>query len=666
MATKTLKKIDKKLQPENKEPPKQISAQSQTSEKDDQKEITSTIEKKYLEGEPHIDPSSLDSNNLKVMKLLTIKPRETYLKEKIEKINYDKNLINNIQKDINTQVNEIKTEIIDNKVTINEKTKDLNKLMENARLNKEKNLVKYSDKEYNLRNQHKILSSLREEQNNLKSKLRKIEENDSLLKSEGFMKLNNSFESELVTPFDKSIKEQKMKNIKEQKNELKERLIEIEFRIEQIIQKENDKNFSKKEKLENYKQNFERDKEILKARADKYLKEIKARNKRISHDMEQLVEKRKKEIEQREKEEEEKKKQIIDKFKEKERAIEKKRLDEGKQIMAKYMPFRKLKLDKTKDDYIYEKLTKKYLDTENNLIKKNNLERQIKMKMMTPEELENFREQVDIKLGEIKQKKEKRDFKEKEKFEAAKNFKPSYQSKYTKNEDEEIKHNIVEEKKQKKEKVDALMEKKKNFGTKKVHQPSINEAKKKERLDNIVKLDQPKLFQVKYTLKNKEKKENPPEKKSLEWLYKLKKENELKYLNSSADMENITPLIKKPKKIFISSIPKNKSKENISPKQFNYLEELRNERGNTKKVNKEINLKKENKLDVINGLEQMKEKTDSLEKKAVMGEELLRANGGISNNPKLGKEVSDLYINSIGEKLKMLNQIYDNDYENQN
>ena len=75
------------------------------------------------------------------------------------------------------------------------------------------------------------------------------------------------------------------------------------------------------------------------------------------------------------------------------------------------------------------------------------------------------------------------------------------------------------------------MEKKKNFGTKKVHQPSINEAKKKERLDNIVKLDQPKLFQVKYTLKNKEKKENPPEKKSLEWLYKLKKENELKYIN---------------------------------------------------------------------------------------------------------------------------------------
>ena len=207
MATKTLKNIDKNLQPETKEPPNKTSDQSQTSEKDDQKEITSTTEKKYLEGEPHIDPSSLDSNNLKVMKLLTIKPRETYLKEKIEKINNNKKLINNIQKDIKTQVNEIKTEISDNKVTINETTKDLNKLMERAKIMKEKNLVKYSDKEYHLRNQHKILSSLREEQNLLKSKLRKIEENESLLKSEGFTKMNNSFESEAVTPFDKSIKE---------------------------------------------------------------------------------------------------------------------------------------------------------------------------------------------------------------------------------------------------------------------------------------------------------------------------------------------------------------------------------------------------------------------------------------------------------------------------
>ena len=134
--------------------------------------------------------------------------------------------------------------------------------------------------------------------------------------------------------------------------------------------------------------------------------------------------------------------------------------------------------------------------------------------------------------------------------------------------------------------IEDLMEKKNDFAHKKVHQPSINETKKKERLDLIEKIDQPKLFQVKYTLKNKEKKENPPEKKSLEWLYKLKKENEIKLLNNSAENENITSFIKRPKKILLTSTKKNKSKENLSPKQFNYLEELRNQKGFIKKEKK--------------------------------------------------------------------------------
>ena len=60
----------------------------------------------------------------------------------------------------------------------------------------------------------------------------------------------------------------------------------------------------------------------------------------------------------------------------------------------------------------------------------------------------------------------------------------------------------------------------------------------------------------------------------------------------------------------------------------------------------------------------MKEKTSKLENKAQMGEELLRVNGGIANNPKLGKEVSELYINSIGAKIDVLNHIYDDNNNN--
>ena len=666
MASKEIKNADKNIQSEVQVPPIMLSNQSQTSEIEDQKEINSSQEKLYLEGEEHIDPYSLDSNNVQVKEQLSLKPREAYLKEKIDKENYDMKLINNIQKDIKYQVNEIKSEISDNKVSINEKTNDLSKIMDDAKKSKEKYLVKYSDKEYNLRNKHKILSSLREEQNTLKSKLLKIEENESLLQSEGFMNLNKSFESQLITPYDKSIKEQKKKSIKQQKTDLNERLKEVEFRISQIIQEENDQKFSKKEKLENYKQNFEKDKEIIKARADKYLKEIKERNKRMSQDMEKLVEKRKKEIEKKEKEDEEKKKQILDKFKEKEKEIERKRIKEKRLIMAKYMPYRKLKLETKEDDYTYAKLKKKYENIENNLFKQVNLEKKNKTKMVTPEELQNFREQIEIKKEEIKKLKEEKDSKEKEKFEVAKHFKPSYKSKYDEKTDDEL-HNKITEQQNKQIIIQGLTEKKNDFG-KKVHQPTVNEAKKKERLDVIVKLKQPELFQVKYTLKKKEKekeKEKSTEKKSLKWLYKLQKEAAVRNLNNSSEMENPITLIKRPKKIKLStSFSQNIKKENVNPKQFNYLEELRQKKIIGNKKNNEVAFKIGENKNLISELEQMKEKTSKLENRAQMGEELLRVNGGIANNPKLGKEVSELYINSIGAKIDVLNHIYDDNNNN--
>ena len=43
-----------------------------------------------------------------------------------------------------------------------------------------------------------------------------------------------------------------------------------------------------------------------------------------------------------------------------------------------------------------------------------------------------------------------------------------------------------------------------------------------------------------------------------------------------------------------------------------------------------------------------------------MSEKLLRTNGGIANDPKLGKQVSDMYINSIENKIILLNKVYDN------
>ena len=648
------------MKQENKNISNEISNIREIIQNEERNEINSDQENVYLEGEHHIDNSLSDSKKIKKMNKLVVKAREIYLKEKISKIDYNRNLLSNIHKDMKNQVEDIKTQINENKVSINKKEKDLKKLMENIKLSKEKNLVKYSDKEYNLRQKHKILKDLYEEQNLLKSKLNKIETNEKLLKSEGFLKLNNSYENIAITPYDKSKKEKEIKDIKDKKSELNERLIEIGFRIREIMKEEKDNKFSKKEKLENYKQNFERDKELIEARAEKYLKESKERNKRISQDMEQLVEKRKKEIENKEKEDEKKKKEIMDKFKEKEKKIERQRLEEKKMIMEKYMPYRQLKLNKKLEDYTYAKLDKEYFETENKLMKKINLEKKLKTKMPTDTDLQNFWEQIDIKKEELKKKKELRDEKEKEKFEAVKNFKAKYKSKYNQQTDEEMR-NIIEEKNNKKEYLIALNDSKMKFIKKNIHQPQINEVKKKERLEAIVKLEQPKLFQIKYTLKKHEK-EKPIDKKKLEWFYKLKKESNYKKLNNSAEMDNPLSLIKKPKIVrFSSSFTKSKKNNNVNPKQFNYLEEFKNKKNKRQNTSEFLDIKiNDENNNSIEDIQIMKEQTQMLENKVQMSEELLRSNGGIANNPKLGKQVSDMYINSIENKIKLLNKIYDN------
>ena len=269
----------------------------------------------------------------------------------------------------------------------------------------------------------------------MRSKLKKIEENESLLNNEGFMNLNNTYDG--LTQFDKSIKEQHIKTITNKKNEIKERLIEIESRLKLIIEDDNNKQ-TRKEKLQTFKENFERDKEIIEARAKKYLKETKERNQRLANDINQLVEKRKKEIEQKEKDDELKKDKIRKKFIEKEKAIEQKRLKENKEIMLKYKPYVNERFEKSESNYIYGIYEKKYLEKEQKLIKKVNMERKLKNKTVTSEELQSFRNKVDEKKEELKKLKEIRDKDELEKFELAKNYQPSYVSHFNDMVEEEI------------------------------------------------------------------------------------------------------------------------------------------------------------------------------------------------------------------------------------
>ena len=73
-----------------------------------------------------------------------------------------------------------------------------------------------------------------------------------------------------------------------------------------------------------------------------------------------------------------------------------------------------------------------------------------------------------------------------------------------------------------------------------------------------------------------------------------------------------------------------------------------------KKWNKIINNFEGNIIENVNNI---KQKADYLEKEAYMKEKLLNLNGGIENNPELGQKVSSLLIDSIEAKLSILNKI---------
>ena len=366
-------------------------------------ELISEKEKIYLQGEPHIETTPSDKDIIypqleekletEPKKEKIFRPRENYLKEKMIKLNYDEKLLTKIKKDLGTQVEDLKNQIENKNIIITEVPKDLNKLIVRSSSTQNK-IVKYSNEDYETKKKHKILKDLREEQISLKRRLNKIEENESLLNKEGFMNLNNT--SECLTKFDKSIKEQQMNTVKNKKNDINERLKEIDFRINKLLEEENFK-LTKNEKIKSFKENFERDKEIIEERARKYLKETKERNKRLAKDIDQLAEKRRKEIEKKVKEDELKKEKLRKDFIEKEKAIEQERRKEKTKKILIYKPYINQKFEKTENDYLFGIYDKKYHEKEQKLLDKVNYDLKIRNKSLTNEELQNFRVKIDEK-----------------------------------------------------------------------------------------------------------------------------------------------------------------------------------------------------------------------------------------------------------------------------
>ena len=256
------KKISKKNSKlDNKNPPKKTK-----SEKDlitPEKKITNEpIEKEMLKGQEHPDQieeepkeekndneNNNDINNNELNdkeqeniqnsekpeenqdeKIIQVKPRESYLKEKISKLNFNEKLISNINKSLDTEVQKIKEEIIDDQILITSVPKVFDKKLFEPIHNPQLEQKKIYEKP-----DYKILKELKEEEAQLKKNLNKILENEKLIKDKSLSKLYSLKQSQSNLSLEKILKIEKLKVLQNQKEKLLQQINDIEFKISEIM-----------------------------------------------------------------------------------------------------------------------------------------------------------------------------------------------------------------------------------------------------------------------------------------------------------------------------------------------------------------------------------------------------------------------------------------------
>ena len=631
---------------------------SEKQSKNDLDKITNDQPKNLNEEQEQTE--NVQEENTK--KMIEIKPRETYLKDKIDKMKYNNHLLSGINNGMDELLKSVKKDIFSKKVLLkdapNNMEKYINKSFDIGSNNKEAN--------YNLKNKYKTIKELKIEKDNLNKKLIQLIENENLI--------DNKNNSEFIV--EQNLKEKIKKDVNAQKKKIIQKIENINEKIKDVILNEEDINNKKQENLKNFIDNFERDKEIIEIRTKKYLKEKKERKKRMANDLNQIAEKRKKELEDKDKKEKEKKEKMINQLKREAKEIENKHSKEVGAKFLLYKPYINEKVEGTSKRYLFMQKYEQFLKNEKSLIDKENFNRKKKMKHITNEELEEFNNKMDKKREEKQLITDKKMEKLLEDWNERKKTIPEYVSPFSENAYKAITKN-VQEFQDKKDRLKALNIKKQEFGKNDVKQPQINKDLEKQRLELIDNLNSKKIFLEKDTLQHRKRKgrillKKPDPNKPSKYSWKLK------ILNTSDNEISIEKsLIKKPKDYRLSaSVEKTPNK--LPSIKIDYLKEMIKEKENKEnaKLNSSNNLltegnyakisaKKWEKLinnkngnnSIVDNINNAKNKIELLQLKAIQSEKLLNAQDPNSKDPELNKKVTNLIIDSIEAKLSLLNQM---------
>ena len=694
------KEVKKEVQNENKKPPIKVVEQKETTksenskkskkdvkekkdiknEKDSQKIKIEEIEKKMYEGQDHIEEKELLKEKQEKQEAIEtkyeppqptikeerkqaiVKPRETYLKEKIGKMNYNVNLLTNIQKEMGDKIKNIMKE---DGVVVGEKTKDLKKYMG------VKDKTRTEIENYENKKKYKEIKNLMDELKGLQINLKQLEENEKMLmtlKEKNSNKKSQEISNEKLI-LDKSQNLTKIREIQAKKEEVNEKIADINYRIKYSIEADKIQNIPNKERVKDFINNFERDKEIIEIRARKYFKEFKERSQRKQTDLETRMKKREEEIEKKKKEMEERNLEAKKKFKDDEIELEKKWTKMNQGILLKYKPFINELPKQKKQDYRYyiseKNFEKRIL---NQMQKKAEQYKKEKEKYTYKfEDIEKFSQEFDEKIENRRYEQEQKSMEFSQKWNENKEKLPknnNYQSMQNLN-----RKKILEEEKKletNKENVKKLLE-----DIRENYSPEVDIKKRKQLQAVIHALEDPKNAAKKYTLKKQKKnriilkKRDTTKPSKFKWELKLdpnpnKEENYIKKpkkINLLPIMRTTTEIpVKKPDYLHEIINKKKKIRSNSSKGRDNYENEFYGINEKAEKWETVMNKKDINLLDNINNVQS---EVELLEKKAEEKEKLLKLKGGIENNPELGKQVSSLLIDSIEAKINMIKKMND-------
>ena len=676
-------KIQKEDEPKKKKRTSRVNARSSKNINQINQEEIKT-EKDYTQGQEHIPeheisekPENISSTNIQEneqtsneetsgKKVIKLKPRETHLKDKMNKMQFDESLLSGINKGIEEQLKSLKEDIMSNNVNVSatNNKKFVNKSFDYAlsENNKKDN--------FDVKKKYKEIYELKEEKDALNRKLMQIIENENLLE--------NKNKSNLLV--EQNLKEKIKKDVSKQKKEILDKINIINSKIKLLMQSSEDANTKRLMNLKSFLDNFERDKEIAEIRAKKYLKENKQRKQLYINNANLFEEKLKQDMIQKDKEEKENQKQLVIKLRKQAKDLESKQSKKIEQKSLLYKPFINQKVDKTKN-YLFMKQYEKFIKNEQRLIDKENNLRKNYMKPFSNEEIDEFNEKMDKKreekklIAEEKAQKLQQEWKEREKIIR------QYVSPFLEKAFEGITNDIKEEK-AKNEQRNFLLDKKKGYGTeiRTSHIPPKNKSLEQKRLATINNLDPRRFLLNKDTLQHHKrkgrvllKKVDPNKPNKYDWL---------KQLNKSAENDpNIEDkLIKKPKN-YMLSMSLDRNKRNKLPNiKFDYLRKKNNEKeqkenidvlynSEDKDLNEEENYikasaKKWDKLinesndeNLIENINNAKDKIQKLEYEALQNEKLMKSSDDINQSVELNKRVSNLIIDSIQAKITLLQKM---------